>query len=77
MLPLTGHTRVPADKVFLERARPVEGMAEVLAEGLKHKNKPLGPFPMDLPLTSLTRVPAGYGGAAVGQGRGGDGEGPR
>ena len=44
-LPLTRHTRVLAAKVGLELARPVEGIAEVLAEAPQHKNDPLAPFP--------------------------------
>ena len=44
-LPLTRHTRVLAAKVGLELARPVEGIAEVLAEALQLKNDPLAPFP--------------------------------
>ena len=36
-VPLTGPTRVQMAKVGLLRARPVEGMAEVLSESFKHK----------------------------------------
>lgn len=58
LLPLTGHTMWPAAKVGHERVRPVEGMAEVLAEALQLRNDPLAPFPMELPLTGHTRVSA-------------------
>ena len=63
---MTGPTRVQPDKVGLERARPVEGMAEVLEEALKHKNNPLGPFPMELPLTGAYQGAGGYGGTGAG-----------
>ena len=48
----------------LERARPVEVMAEVQAEAIRLKNDSLALFPMKLPMTGPTRVP----GAIVGLG---------
>lgn len=55
-LPLTGHTRVPAAKVVLEQARPLEGISEVLAKLFQLKNDPLSPIPTELTLTRHTRV---------------------
>ena len=54
-LPLKRPTGSSAAKVGLERARQVEGMAEVLVEALQLKNDPLAPFPTELPLTMPTR----------------------
>ena len=48
----------PAAKVGLERVRPVEGMAKVLAEAPQLKNESLSLFPTELPLTGSTRPAA-------------------
>ena len=56
---------MPAAIVGLERARLVEGMAEVLAETLRFKNDPLALFPMKLTLIGPTRVQAATVGLGV------------
>ena len=46
----------------LVRARPVEGIVEVLAKALQPKNDPLSPFPTELPLTGSTGPSVAKGG---------------
>ena len=55
---MTRHTRVPASKVGLVRARPAEGIAAVLAKALQPQNNPLAQLPMEMPVNGPTRSSA-------------------